>query len=144
MVRWTREIKLSIWATAKGHSNFLLLRGYSFQAPSPLSVPFKFYLAPQFRQLQNLAPGHFMLWRKCILLPSHFHRGKRTLTTLERHHHLLSLSSCSHSFLLTRGGQLTHQTVQIRRASDWSKVSHYIWWPSLSHFLQSNVAEASS
>lgn len=36
MVKWTREIELSSWAMAKGHSDFLLT-GYSLEAPLPLN-----------------------------------------------------------------------------------------------------------
>lgn len=50
---WTREIKQSSWARAKGHRDFPL-RGHSLQAPSPPldnQCLFILSIAPQLRQL---------------------------------------------------------------------------------------------
>lgn len=71
MVRWTRGIKLSTWAMAKGHGDFPL-GGHSLSAPSLCLGNQRLLMlsiAPLLRQPLGPAPAHSILWRKCVPFP---------------------------------------------------------------------------
>ena len=128
-------MKLSSWAMVKGHGGFPL-KGCSLQAPSPHLDNQRLFIST-IAQVATKASSCPLtadtLWRVCVpflLLP---------WREDDFGYHSLSSPSCSLALLSMRGGQVTHQTAQIRKAGQTLTRGK-----SLGQCLHSSVAEASS